>query len=382
MNPNIEILPEDDPATLKCAANLLARFTNRMLNPARLPNMNETNKLIQLQNDLKTKFGPQTIESIDGESLLKRLWYAFYGKNVKYSRYSKKWSQMGFQHNKDPTSDIRGGGILSLQCLVYFFEKQPGIARHMFSERAIRITKRGEFANYPFACAGITLVKKLCELLMICEPITGKVTNRYEETALTYWHIIGSRVSFYELFVWSFMILDKVWDEMNATYMNFGVVIRIVMQRIENVLNRLPTDVVPSSRSYNIDEDHDYQANEYQCIYEENAMCIDSDNDDDDEEEERKEEENIYQSPSPSSYSTSSQCYSSLPMPYDSVGEQQLQQCLTGDLLGLDSFYDSSSQSLLSNEYKQQEYSSYSQTQEEKFRIPNPNFFEEFGLDT
>mmetsp|Transcript_32071 Transcript_32071/g.37697 ORF Transcript_32071/g.37697 Transcript_32071/m.37697 type:complete len:376 (+) Transcript_32071:52-1179(+) len=374
MNANITILPEDDPAALKCAANLIARFTNRMLNPPRFPSHHESNVLENLQRDLKTKFGT-TDNSTDGEKLLKQLWLAFYGPTVPYARYSKKWGNMGFQHNKDPTSDFRGGGILSLQCLVYFFEKQPAIAKHMFSERSVRIGKRGEFANYPFACAGITLVKRLCELLMICEPLTGKVTSAYQETPLTFWQVAGSRIAFYELFVWSFMVLDKVWDEMGATYMNFGTVIRIVMQRIENVLLRLPNDVVPSSRSYMIDDCYDYQSSLDQCIFEELSMTIE-DNDDDseeDEKEERKEEEDI----SMSQQGENKKNFSMVSLDVDSNTFQNV-ECLTGDLLGLDSYVYQPQ----STHYQQPTHQSDSEYSESsQYTLPSPNFFEEFGLD-
>ena len=37
---------------------------------------------------------------------------------------SAKWTQIGFQ-GQNPRTDFRGGGYLSLQCLVYFAKTQP-----------------------------------------------------------------------------------------------------------------------------------------------------------------------------------------------------------------------------------------------------------------
>jgi hypothetical protein len=127
--------------------------------------------------------------------------------------------------------------MLPLKCLVYLFEKHPNIARHLYATREIRISQRGEFANYPFACAGITLVKTLCGIFQICNPLTGNIINiDYNTSYSTCWQLIKTKQLFYELFVWSFLVLDKVWDESNATYMDFGNVLKIVSSRINNVL--------------------------------------------------------------------------------------------------------------------------------------------------
>jgi hypothetical protein len=400
MNPNLTILPEDDPQALKCAANLLARFTNRMLNPARAPLPQERSVLYGLQRDLKTKFSPDTVDLTGGEKLLQRLWRAFYG-NVTYSRYSKKWSKMGFQHDRDPTSDFRGGGLLSLQCLVYLFEKQPVIAKHMYELQSVRVSKRGEYANYPFACAGITLVKKLCEILLLCEPITGHTSYAFETSQLTYWQVAGSRNSFYELFVWSFTVLDKLWDEMGAMYMDFGTVMRIATQRITNVLLRLPGDVVPSARSFAIDEDVDDVMNsngssgeEKHFIYE-NFMTMEDSEEEEEEESKKQEIDSIMvnnrttttmKSNSSFGYIKEEEeedeiCnnnYSTLPSAESLLAvassSHKPSQCVIEDLLGLENYMPSGVTTTTS-----QPEPFY--LQNKSVKLPTPNFFEEFGLE-
>jgi hypothetical protein len=156
---------------------------------------------------------------------------------------------MGFQHDNDPASDIRGGGLLSVECLVYLFETHTAVARRIFAKSPAREAARGDYATYPFACAAITLVKRLCEVLLISEPVTGRATRAYEDTPTTFWHVAGTRAAFLELFVWTLVTFDELWDECRATYMDFGRVCSLAMQRVVNTLYRLPADVVPFARS-------------------------------------------------------------------------------------------------------------------------------------
>lgn len=43
------------------------------------------------------------------------------------------WKQIGFQ-NKNPRTDFRGGGILSLHCLRYFIKKYPELFKQMLKD--------------------------------------------------------------------------------------------------------------------------------------------------------------------------------------------------------------------------------------------------------
>jgi hypothetical protein len=123
----------------------------------------------------------------------------------------------------------------------------------MLLKRKTRVQSRGEYGNYPFACAGITLTKRLCEILLLLEPLTGKPSTAFEYTPATFYHVAGSRVAFLELFVWALVSLDSLWDETNSSYLDFGRVMKICVQRCTNVLHRLPADVVPSARSHAVE---------------------------------------------------------------------------------------------------------------------------------
>lgn len=63
---------------------------------------------------------------------------------------------------KDPSSDFRGGGILSLYCLIFIVENH--------GERIHAILK--EEREYPFAVAGINIVHELiCSMLHLTHGI-------------------------------------------------------------------------------------------------------------------------------------------------------------------------------------------------------------------
>jgi hypothetical protein len=247
-------VPENDPRVMACAAQLLARFSTRMLHPPRLPRPYETLVLDGLSTSVGITFAPPGDGAEDpvNIALLQRLWAGAFGPDVPFQRFSRNWRKLGFQHDTDPASDFRGGGRLSLECLVYLVERHPSVARGMLAKRRNRTLQRGAFANYPWACAGITVTKKLCELLGVCCPRTGRPKAGgagYRDVAATYWHVAGSFAAFFELFVWSFAALDGLWDQLGATYMDFPRVVAANMQRTADILHRLPSDVVPSARS-------------------------------------------------------------------------------------------------------------------------------------
>ena len=242
----------EDSRIVECAASLLARFSARLLAPARPPNAIERSTLRELSKSQGVAMKPGYSED-SCNSLLNRLWRGYFGPNVAPQRFSKKWQQLGFQHGSDPASDVRGGGRLSLECLVYFFETHPGIAGRIVRRQAARRQQRGPFGSYPFACAGIAVCRKLCELFLLVDGRTGHPTpESWLSYTTTYWHCVGSRESFFELFCWCQVQLDRLWDEMGATYMDFPRVIEVAVRHTAEVLHRLPCDVVPSALSVSL----------------------------------------------------------------------------------------------------------------------------------
>lgn len=84
---------------------------------------------------------------------LKELWeLAFEG--VEFQRQSEAWKEMGFQHI-DPSSDFRGVGLLGLQNLIFFANKNP-----LQFEAIIKNSR-----SYPFAAAGLNITQYLLSSL-------------------------------------------------------------------------------------------------------------------------------------------------------------------------------------------------------------------------
>ncbi|CAN6808248.1 unnamed protein product [Brassica oleracea] len=73
---------------------------------------------------------------------------------------SEQWKEMGWQ-GKDPSTDFRGGGFISLENLLYFarnFQKSfQDLLRKQVGERPVW--------EYPFAVAGINLTFMLIQML-------------------------------------------------------------------------------------------------------------------------------------------------------------------------------------------------------------------------
>jgi len=100
------------------------------------------------------------------ESLLKELWELLsiamgseeeMAIGITYETISETWTLFGFQQ-KDPVSDIRGGGVLCVQLLIYFLREHKTEAGRMLRKQQTgsreSIALNGVSKSYPFA-AGI-----------------------------------------------------------------------------------------------------------------------------------------------------------------------------------------------------------------------------------
>lgn len=149
-----------------------------------------------------------------------------------YSRTGDWWKwSLGFQHS-DPVSDIRGGGVLSLHNLIYFLSNHPMKAISMIKSRQNRsLTVEHTYPSFPWACAGINLTRMLALEFEIVLP-TGFVNtcqNAYH-TKKTTWSYLLEENGFNRMYVCLFLLLDRLWDEMGATYMDFNKVLKVVSE--------------------------------------------------------------------------------------------------------------------------------------------------------
>jgi hypothetical protein len=72
------------------------------------------------------------------KQLLKRLWAAAIPPEVPYAPSSLHWAKLGFQH-LDPRADLRGGGCLALEQLVFALETFPSTFVHIANQVCVQL---------------------------------------------------------------------------------------------------------------------------------------------------------------------------------------------------------------------------------------------------
>eukprot|EP00392_Amoebophrya_sp_AT5.2_P004521 g4529.t1 len=141
----------------------------------------------------------------------------------------RRWKEIGFQ-SATPATDFRGGGILSLYCMMYLAEKYPAETRQMIAE------SQKDASCYPFACACINVTVQLIFYLNLQTPemrYQGTIEPAPVKTKKTVMHVLSeshyqARDAFGELFSNSVMKLHAIWMDMSVarpngvTMLNFG----------------------------------------------------------------------------------------------------------------------------------------------------------------
>lgn len=183
---------------------------------ARAPNEAEASVLTWLRSELSREFSD---DNADDVALLKRLWeVAHRGGTPTFERVGKRWTAFGFQRD-DPVSDLRGGGVLALRNLLTFLESQPEYAVPIMTSRQPR---DGEFdpeaaGFYPFAAAGINVTRVVAEY-------AGLVGDGQQHG---YWPFLATdRSCFDQCYALCFRLVDKFFDERQASYMQFNSVLK------------------------------------------------------------------------------------------------------------------------------------------------------------
>ena len=173
------------------------------------------------------------IYSDEYEYIFRKL-YTCAGLKGPYMSVTKAWKHIGFQH-EDPVSDIRGGGILSLDNLLYFMETHTKFVQAMISSRSNRnITHDNRYVSFPWAAAGINLSRMLAAQFEAVDQYGRANTQTFSRK--TYWSYLLHRDGFNRLFVLAFLLLDCVWDEMGASYMEFNEVLAAVADEFTSML--------------------------------------------------------------------------------------------------------------------------------------------------
>mmetsp|Transcript_103467 Transcript_103467/g.297256 ORF Transcript_103467/g.297256 Transcript_103467/m.297256 type:complete len:269 (+) Transcript_103467:103-909(+) len=171
----------------------------------RPPSRREAMVLRGLQTSLTTHFDEEV-----HHGHLERIWELVFrdesGHAPPFQRYSRAWCAIGFQQ-RDPSADIRGGGELSLDFILYLLEQQRPLVERILRAHKRRTLQRGQYANYPFACAAIGITRKLAEVFQIVQPHLGP-TDEYEVALKHFYPCVQSKQTFMELACATFSLLD------------------------------------------------------------------------------------------------------------------------------------------------------------------------------
>ncbi|KAF6152975.1 hypothetical protein GIB67_021580 [Kingdonia uniflora] len=141
------------------------------------------------------------------QETLKALWSTAYPGEELHGLISEQWKEMGWQ-GKDPSTDFRGGGFISLENLLFFartYQKSfQDLLRKQEGDRALW--------EYPFAVAGVNITFMLIQMLDL------EAENE---------------LAFDILYCITFKLMDQQWLEMHASYMDFNAVMKSTRRQLE-----------------------------------------------------------------------------------------------------------------------------------------------------
>ncbi|XP_021679147.2 uncharacterized protein LOC110663949 isoform X3 [Hevea brasiliensis] len=144
------------------------------------------------------------------QEALRALWNAAFPEEELCGLISEQWKEMGWQ-GKDPSTDFRGGGFISLENLLFFARYFPKSFQDLLQKR------EGDRSvwEYPFAVAGVNITFMLIQMLDL------EAENE---------------LAFDLLYCITFKLMDHQWLTMHASYMDFNMVMKSTRRQLEREL--------------------------------------------------------------------------------------------------------------------------------------------------
>ncbi|XP_057870042.1 uncharacterized protein LOC131076744 isoform X2 [Cryptomeria japonica] len=169
----------------------------------------------------------------DHQEALKALWHAAFPGRELHGLVSEQWKEMGWQ-GRDPSTDFRGGGFISLENLLFFAKTFPSFQRLLQKQEGNRATW-----EYPFAVAGVNITFMLIQILDLR---SGICTNFVEKPrtlmgAIFLKMLAEDEWAFDLLYCITFVMMDAQWLAMHASYMEFNAVMKATRSQLERELN-------------------------------------------------------------------------------------------------------------------------------------------------
>ncbi|KAK1273443.1 hypothetical protein QJS04_geneDACA012526 [Acorus gramineus] len=183
----------------------------------------QEDSLHRLQIRIETVYDGSRVEH---QEALRALWYAAFPGEELRDLISEQWKEMGWQ-GKDPSTDFRGGGFISLENLLFFAKNFPKSFQDLLWKQ------EGDRAmwEYPFAVAGVNITFMLIQMLDLqaAKPRTmmGAVFLKL---------LAENERAFDLLYCITFKLMDHLWLAMHASYMDFNTVMKSTRRQIEREL--------------------------------------------------------------------------------------------------------------------------------------------------
>ncbi|KAK8971073.1 hypothetical protein KSP40_PGU003603 [Platanthera guangdongensis] len=211
-------------------------------------------RLKGLRHRMSIEFDPKLN---DHQEALRSLWNASYPNEELHGLISEQWKQMGWQ-GKDPSTDFRGAGFISLENLL-FFAKTFSVS---FQSLLNKQCGKRAFWEYPFAVAGLNITFMIMQML----DLDSSKPSTFVRPVLIQM-LAGDEEAFDLLYCVAFMILDKKWLKKNASYMQFNEILRSTRAQLERELlldDVLRIENMPSFRLL-MQEPHEHHCCDGKC---------------------------------------------------------------------------------------------------------------------
>ncbi|KAK9120976.1 hypothetical protein Syun_018593 [Stephania yunnanensis] len=169
---------------------------------------------------------PYDSSNPDHQEALRALWDASFPEEELHGLISEQWKEMGWQ-GKDPSTDFRGGGLISLENLLFFGRTYPKTFQDLLQKR------EGDRAlwEYPFAVAGVNITFMLIQMLDL-----EAVKPRTMMGAVFLKLLSENELAFDILYCIAFKLMDQQWLAMHASYMDFNTVMKSTRRQLEREL--------------------------------------------------------------------------------------------------------------------------------------------------
>ncbi|KAG2404162.1 ELMO domain-containing protein A-like isoform X1 [Vigna umbellata] len=179
--------------------------------------------LLRLQSRIDIPYDSSIPEHQDA---LRALWSVAFPEEELRGLISEQWKDMGWQ-GKDPSTDFRGGGFISLENLLFFARNFPksfqDLLRKQEGDRSVW--------EYPFAVAGVNITFMLIQMLDL-EAVKPRTL-----VGATFLKFIAENESAFDLlYCITFKMMDQQWLSMRASYMDFNTVMKSTRRQLEKEL--------------------------------------------------------------------------------------------------------------------------------------------------